>query len=178
MSAGGRQCIRRHCSRNQNIYKCRWSSSQPYLVASISGGDSRSAAFHIATWRWHICTLSVNASVVGGMEQNFTDDAPLFPVSERHILTLYSVMELHDSYSNVFSLSAALKLTTLLSCSMHNTTSTELSIIMYCMLLWYTTGIIVLHIHTRVGTCSSFNYPVAIMVIPDTVWRHFWCDLQ
>ena len=44
-----------------------------------------------------MCTFSVNASVVGGMEQSFTDDAPLFPVSERHILTLYSVMELHDS---------------------------------------------------------------------------------
>ena len=83
-----------------------------------------------------------------------------------------------SSYSNVVSLGAALKLKTLLSCSMHNTTSTELSIIMYCMLLWYTIGIIVLHIHTRVGTCSSFNDPVAIMVIPDTVWRHFWCDLQ
>ena len=39
----------------------------------------------------------MNASVVGGMEQSFTDDAPLFPVFERHILTLHSVMELHDS---------------------------------------------------------------------------------
>ena len=27
----------------------RWSSSQPYFVESISGGDSRSAAFHNAT---------------------------------------------------------------------------------------------------------------------------------
>ena len=44
-----------------------------------------------------MCTFSVNASVVGGMEQSFTDDVPLFPVSERHMLTLYSVMELHDS---------------------------------------------------------------------------------
>ena len=26
----------------------RWSSSQSYVVESISGGDSRSAAFHIA----------------------------------------------------------------------------------------------------------------------------------
>ena len=44
-----------------------------------------------------MCTFSVNASVVGGMEQSFTDDAPLFPVFEHHILTLHSVMELHDS---------------------------------------------------------------------------------
>ena len=73
-----------------------WSSSQPYFVESNSG-DSRSAAFHIATWRWHLCAFSVNASVVGGMEQSFTDDAPRFPVFERHILTLHSVMELHDS---------------------------------------------------------------------------------
>ncbi len=73
-----------------------WSSSHPYFVESNSG-DSRSAAFHIATCRWHLFTFSVNASVVGGMEQSFTDDAPLFPVFERHILTLYSVMELHDS---------------------------------------------------------------------------------
>ena len=27
----------------------RWSSSQPYFVESISGGDSTCAAFHIAT---------------------------------------------------------------------------------------------------------------------------------
>ena len=39
----------------------------------------------------------MNASLVGGMEQGFTDDAPLFPVFERHNLTLHSVMELHDS---------------------------------------------------------------------------------
>ena len=39
----------------------------------------------------------MNSSVVGGMEQSFTDDAPLFPVFERHILTLHPVMELHDS---------------------------------------------------------------------------------
>ena len=39
----------------------------------------------------------MNDSVVGGMEQSFTDDAPLFPVFELHILTLHSVMELHDS---------------------------------------------------------------------------------
>ena len=44
-----------------------------------------------------MCTFSVNVSVVGGMEQSFTDDAPLLPVFERHILTLHSVMELHDS---------------------------------------------------------------------------------
>ena len=31
------------------------------------------------------------------MEQSFTDDEPLFPVFEHHILTLHSVMELHDS---------------------------------------------------------------------------------
>ena len=31
------------------------------------------------------------------MEQGFTDDAPLFPVFERHNLTLHSVMELHDA---------------------------------------------------------------------------------
>ena len=43
-----------------------------------------------------MCTFSVNASPVGGMEQSFTDDAPLFPVFERHMLTLHSVMELHD----------------------------------------------------------------------------------
>ena len=39
----------------------------------------------------------MNVSVVGGMEQSFTDDAPLLPVFERHILTLHSVMDLHDS---------------------------------------------------------------------------------
>ena len=39
----------------------------------------------------------MNASVAGGMEQSFTDDAPLFSVFERHILTMHSVMELHDS---------------------------------------------------------------------------------
>ena len=27
----------------------RWSCSRPYFVESISGGDSRSGAFHIAT---------------------------------------------------------------------------------------------------------------------------------
>ena len=59
-----------------------------------------------------------------------------------------------------------------------HTTSTEHSVILYCMLLWYTIVIIVLHIHTRVGTCSSCNDPVAITVISDTVWRHFWCYLQ
>ena len=31
------------------------------------------------------------------MEQSFTDDAPLCLVFERHILTLHSVMELHDT---------------------------------------------------------------------------------
>ena len=48
-------------------------------------------------------------------------------------------------------------------------------------LLWYTLVIIVLHIHTRAGTWSSCNDPVAFkltMVIPDSVWRHFGCDLQ
>ena len=75
----------------------RWSSSQPYFVESISRGDSRSAAFHIATLRWHLFIFSVNASVVGGMEQSFTDDAPLFHVFYRHILTLHYVMEMHDS---------------------------------------------------------------------------------
>ena len=39
----------------------------------------------------------MNASLVGGMEQGFTDDAALFPVFERHNLTVHSVMELHDS---------------------------------------------------------------------------------
>ena len=67
----------------------------------------------------------------------------------------------------------ALKLTTFLSCSMHTTTSTEHSIIIYCMLLLYTIVIIVLHIHTRAGTCSNCNDTVVIMVIPDTVWGHF-----
>ena len=43
--------------------------------------------------------FSVNGSVVGGMEQSFTDDAPLFSVFQRHILTLHSIMELHDSAS-------------------------------------------------------------------------------
>ena len=38
----------------------------------------------------------MNASLVGGMEHGFTDDAPLFPVFERHNLTLHSIMELHD----------------------------------------------------------------------------------
>ena len=59
----------------------RWSSSQSYFVESISGGDSIRAAFHIAT---------ENSSLVGGMEQSFTDDSPLFPVFERDILTLHA----------------------------------------------------------------------------------------
>ena len=50
----------------------------PFLVDS--GGDSRSAAFLIATLMWHMCTLSVNASLVGGREHSFTDDTSLFPV--------------------------------------------------------------------------------------------------
>jgi len=69
-----------------------WSHSQPYPVGSISGGNSRSAAFQLATWRWHLCTFSVKASVVGGRELSFTDDAPLFPVFKRHSLTLHSAM--------------------------------------------------------------------------------------
>ena len=30
---------------------------------------------------------------------------------------------------------------------------------------------IILYIHTHVGTCSSCNDTVAIMVIPDSVWH-------
>ena len=37
--------------------------SHTLLSPSISGGDSRSAALHSATCRWHMCTFSVNASV-------------------------------------------------------------------------------------------------------------------
>ena len=44
-----------------------------------------------------MCTFSMNATEVGGMEQSFTDDAPLFPFFERHIFTLHSAMELNDS---------------------------------------------------------------------------------
>ena len=36
------------------------------------------------------------ASLVGGSEQSFTDDAPLFPVLEFHIFSLHSVIEVHD----------------------------------------------------------------------------------
>ena len=38
----------------------------------------------------------MNALLVGGREQSFTDDAPLFPVLECHIFTLHSVIEVHD----------------------------------------------------------------------------------
>ena len=38
----------------------------------------------------------MDASLVGGMEKSFTV-SPLFPVFERHILTLHFVTELHDS---------------------------------------------------------------------------------
>jgi len=41
--------------------------------------------------------FSTNASLVGGREQSLTDDAPVFPVFERHILTLHSVMDVHGS---------------------------------------------------------------------------------
>ena len=70
-----------------------WSTSQPYLVGSIAGGDSRSAAFHVATCRWHLWTFWINAAVVGGREHSFTDDAPLLPVLERHTFTLHSVID-------------------------------------------------------------------------------------
>ena len=40
----------------------------------------------------------MNVSVVGGMEQSFTDDAPLLPVFERHILTLHSVMAICSTH--------------------------------------------------------------------------------
>ena len=66
----------------------------------------------------------------------------------------------------------AFKLTPLLTCSKYNTVSTEHRIIIYCVILWYTIVIIVRHIHTRAGTCSSCNDPVAFkltMVSPDTV---------
>ena len=43
-----------------------------------------------------LCTFSMNASLVGGSEQSFTDDAPLFPVLECHIFTLHSVIEVHS----------------------------------------------------------------------------------
>ena len=42
-------------------------------------------------------------TIVGGMEQSFTDDAPLFPVFECHVLTLHSVMELHDSATLLYA---------------------------------------------------------------------------
>jgi len=74
-----------------------WLYSQPYLVGSISGGDSRSAAFQMATCRWHLCTFSMKASVVGGREQSFTDNAPLLPVFVRHRLILHSVTDAHSS---------------------------------------------------------------------------------
>jgi len=38
----------------------------------------------------------MNASLVGGSEQSFTDDAPLFPVLQCHIFTMHSVTEVHD----------------------------------------------------------------------------------
>ena len=43
-----------------------WSSSQPWLVGSIVGSDSRSAAFYVATCRWHLFMFSTNASLPGG----------------------------------------------------------------------------------------------------------------
>jgi len=39
----------------------------------------------------------MKASVVGGREQSFTDDAQLLPVFERHSLILHSVIDAHDS---------------------------------------------------------------------------------
>ena len=62
---------------------------------------------------------------------------------------------------------AAFKLTPVLSCSIPSQYWTH-----HHNILWYTLVIIVLHIHTRAGTCSSCNDPVAFkltMVIPDTV---------
>ena len=41
--------------------------------------------------------FSTNASLVGGRDQSLTDDAPLIPVFERHVLTLHSVMDVHVS---------------------------------------------------------------------------------
>ena len=40
--------------------------------------------------------FSTNASLVGGRD-HLTDDAPLIPVFERHVLTLHSVMDVHVS---------------------------------------------------------------------------------
>ena len=56
-----------------------WSSSQPWLVGYIVGGDSRSAAFYVATCKWHLLMFSTNASVPGGRGQSLTDVAPPFP---------------------------------------------------------------------------------------------------
>ena len=69
------------------------STSQPYLVGSIAGGDSRSAAFHVVTSRWHLWTFFINAAVVGRKKYRFTNDAPLFPVLERHTFTLHSIID-------------------------------------------------------------------------------------
>ena len=75
-----------------------WSSlCQPYFVGSILGGNSSSAAFRVATWRWHLSTFSKNESLVGGREQSFNEDVPLFAVFVRHILILQSVLDVHDS---------------------------------------------------------------------------------
>ena len=43
--------------------------------------------------------FSTNASLVGGRDQSITNDAPLFPVFERHVLTLHSVMGEHVSFT-------------------------------------------------------------------------------
>ena len=76
----------------------RWSSSQPYFVESISGGDAILLTSILSLEDCiPMCTFSLNASLVSGMEHTFTDDEPLFPVFERHILNLHYVMELYDS---------------------------------------------------------------------------------
>ena len=41
--------------------------------------------------------FSTNASLPGGRGQSLTDDAPPFPVFERHVFTLHSVMDVHGS---------------------------------------------------------------------------------
>ena len=44
------------------------------LLSFIFSGDSRRAAFHVATCIWHLWIFPMNETPVGGREQSFTDD--------------------------------------------------------------------------------------------------------
>ena len=55
------------------------SSSQPNFIRSVSDGDSKSAAFNIATCREHLRIFSMDATLLGVRQQgeHITNDAQL-----------------------------------------------------------------------------------------------------